>query len=265
MLSFTNYSAVSEKWRFIGFDNYVRALHDSTVGAALLRTALVPVVVVPLTVALGLVLALLANQEIKLRSTFRVIYYLPVVVPPVAGAVAFRSVFDRDSGAANALLAKVGVAPVDWLSGNTVLVVLIFMIAWTAGGNMVLSLAALQDVPQDIIDGATLDGAGPVRRLFHIIIPMISPVLFYQVLMGTIAALQIAVPALLLGGFGGGFPEGLDVIMVHILREFWSFGRLGYASALMWLMFVLLTVVAWVLMRLNRRYVHYSVDPGGDS
>lgn len=260
-LSLTDYSAVSARWHFVGFANYARAVGDPTVLAALARTALVPLVVVPLTVGLGLVLALLANTGIRGQSLFRVIFYLPTVVPPVAAALAFRMLFERDAGAVNGILATIGIPPVDWLGGNLSLVVLMCLLTWTVGGNMVLSLAALQDVPPEVIEAARLDGAGPIRALTRVVVPMISPVLYYQVLMGTIGAIQIAVPALLLGGLNGGFPEGLDVIMVHILREFWSFGRLGYASALMWLLFVVLLIVSAVLMALSRRFVHYAVDP----
>lgn len=260
-MSFTNYSAVSPHWRYVGFDNYVRAISDPGVLKALARTAVVPFVVVPLTVGLGLVLAVLANQNIRGQAVFRIIFYLPVVVPPAAAALAFRMLFERDAGAINGVLTSLGLAPVDWLSGNRALVVLLCLLVWTVGGNMVLSLAALQDVPTEVLEAARLDSAGPVRRLVSIVIPIISPVLYYQVLMGFVAAVQIAVPALLLGGLGSGFPEGLDVIMVHILREFWSFGRIGYASALMWLLFLLLLVVSLVLVRLSRRLVHYTVDP----
>ncbi|MET7283864.1 sugar ABC transporter permease [Kribbella sp. NPDC005582] len=260
-LSLTDYSAVSARWHFVGFANYARAVGDPTVLAALARTALVPLVVVPLTVGIGLVLALLANTGIRGQSLFRVIFYLPTVVPPVAAALAFRMLFERDAGAVNGILATIGIPPVDWLGGNLSLVVLMCLLTWTVGGNMVLSLAALQDVPPEVIEAARLDGAGPIRALTRVVVPMISPVLYYQVLMGTIGAIQIAVPALLLGGLNGGFPEGLDVIMVHILREFWSFGRLGYASALMWLLFVVLLIVSALLMALSRRFVHYAVDP----
>ncbi|WP_166678557.1 carbohydrate ABC transporter permease [Kribbella voronezhensis] len=260
-MSFTDYSAVSPNWHYVGFDNYVRAISDPGVLKALARTAVVPFVVVPLTVGLGLVLAVLANQNIRGQAIFRIIFYLPVVVPPAAAALAFRMLFERDAGAVNGVLVSLGLSPVDWLSGGNALIVLLCLLVWIVGGNMVLSLAALQDVPTEVLEAARLDGAGASRRLVSVVIPIISPVLYYQVLMGFVAAVQIAVPALLLGGLGSGFPEGLDVIMVHILREFWSFGRIGYASALMWLLFLLLLVVSFVLVRVSRRFVHYTVDP----
>jgi multiple sugar transport system permease protein len=262
-VSFTDYSPMSMHTHFVGLENYKRALHDPTVGAAFLRAILIPAIIVPLTVGLGLVLALLANQPIRFRSWYRAIFYLPVIIPPLSGAVAFRTLFDQSSGPVNSVLAWFGASPVDWMSGKAVFVVLLLLILWTVGGNMILSLAALQDVPTELLEAAKLDGAGPVRTVVSVVIPIISPVLFYQAFMGVIAALQIAVPALLLGGFTGpgGFPRELDTIMVHILREFFSFGRIGYGSALTWLMFMMLLVVASGLFMVNRRLVHYTSDP----
>jgi multiple sugar transport system permease protein len=197
-LSFTNFDGLSGRWQWIGLSNYSEALHDSDLRHALFRTILYIIVVVPLTTAGALGLALLVKKPAKGVSLYRTIYFLPAVLPVVATALMFRLLFDRDTGLVNAILERLGSSDVFWLNDPTAFFVLVVMVSWSLGVGMMIFLAALQNTPAELMDAAAVDGAGPLRRFAAITLPLLTPVILFQVVVGVIFATQTLVEPLLL-------------------------------------------------------------------
>ena len=201
--SFTNANAISPHWRYIGFDNYSELLSDPNVRSSLVQTLIYTIVVVPVVVLAALALALLLNWNLRGIAIFRSIFYLPAVVPVVAATVSFKMVFDQNSGLVNALLTRAGGNAQPWLTDPYAFWVLVLMIAWGLGTAMVIFLAGLQGIPQDLRDAAAVDGAGAVRTFFSVMVPLLSPVIFFQIITQAIYALQILVqPPVVVGRAG---------------------------------------------------------------
>lgn len=264
-LSFTNFDAVSPRWRYVGVANYAKAVQDPLTWQSLTRSFLFTGVTVPLAIALGLLLAVLVDQKVRWRGVFRALFYLPVTVPPVAAAITFRTLFDRDAGAVNGLADAVGGEPQEWLLDPHVFVVIVLFVLWGVGANMVISLAGLQGIPPDLLDASKVDGAGAWRSFRHVTLPLLSPVLFFQAVTGVIASIQTFVPALLLSNpetGAAGVPDGLRLFMVHVFSEAFQLGQLGYASALLWLLFVALLAFTVVFFKASSRAIFYTRSPG---
>lgn len=265
LVSLTNFDGSSSHWKWIGTRNYVELLQDGDARAALWRTVVFTVVVVPLSVAGSLGLALIINRRLRAVGLWRTIFFLPSVVPVVAMAIMWKLVFNRDSGILNAVLGAVGIGPVSWLVDSTAFYALIIVMLWSVGGGMVITLAALQGVPPELEEAATLDGAGLWRVIQHVTMPMISPVLFFQVITGIIYALQVFVQPLLLTSSSGiagagAVPTGNKLIMVQVFQEFFLENRFGYGSAMLWVFFLIILGFTALLMRFSRSFVYYEVD-----
>lgn len=266
-MSFTNYDGISPTTSYVGFSNYSRAFTDGEMRSALLITVALMVLVVPLTIAAGLVLALLVNQDLRAKGLYRAILYLPAVIPITAGALTFRMIFDTTTGPVNIILGMLGLSERQWLAGNDSFFVLLTFILWGVGGGMVISLAALQSVPPELHEAGMVDGAGPVRRFFTITLPMISPILLFQVVTGVISAIQMFVPAVLLSQQSGGdlnvasVPDGLRVYMLYVYEQYFSMGNFGYASALLWLLFIVIVAFTAIVFLGSRSMVFYAAGP----
>jgi multiple sugar transport system permease protein len=265
-LSLTNWDGVSPNWSFVGFRNYARLFQDDQTIASLGRTGLFTLITVPIAVVSGLALAVLVNRPLLGRGIWRTLFYLPAVVPPVAAALTFKMLFNRDTGAANGVIEAVGGDPIPWLADPYVRTVLIFLVLWGVGGSMIISLAGLQDVPKELHEAATVDGANRWQIFHKITLPLISPILFFQVVTGVIGALQVFVPPLLLAPVNGAagvttVPEGNYLFMVHVYAEYFAMGHFGYASALLWFLFLVVLVITGIVFKIGRRSVFYAVDP----
>ncbi|MEU1344015.1 sugar ABC transporter permease [Streptomyces sp. NPDC005827] len=263
-LSFTNSDGLSPHPRFVGLANYREILTDQTTLDSLARTGLFTALTVPLTIAAGLVLAVLVNQPLRGRGIFRTLLYLPAVMPPVGAGLTFKLIFDRDSGAANGLLDLLGRNGVSWLTDPYARWVLVVLTMWAAGNVMIISLAGLQDIPKEVLEAARMDGASPWQSFTRITLPLLSPVLFFQVVTGIIAALQSFVPLFIsLDARPEGMssvPQGNFLFMIHVFTEYFANGRYGYASALLWVLFVIIMVLTALVFRLSRGVVFYSVE-----
>ncbi|WP_416981421.1 carbohydrate ABC transporter permease [Streptomyces sp. T028] len=264
-LSFTNSDGLTSHPRFVGLDNYREVFTDQDTLASLARTGLFTAVTVPLTIIAGLFLALLVNQPIRARGLFRTLIYLPAVVPPVGAALTFKLIFDRDSGSANGLLDMFGVNGVTWLADPYARYVLIMLTLWGTGNVMIISLAGLQDIPRELHDAALVDGASQWQSFTRITLPLLSPVLFFQVVTGIIATLQTFAPLLIsLDPTPQGVsavPESNNLIMINVFTQYFANSRYGYASALLWVLFLFIMAVTVLVFRLSKGAVFYSVDP----
>nr|WP_246101669.1 sugar ABC transporter permease [Streptomyces cyaneus] len=264
-LSFTNSDGLSPNTRFIGLANYREVFTDPDTLASLGRTGLFTAITVPLTIIAGLFLAVLVNQPIRARGLFRTLLYLPAVVPPVGAALTFKLIFDRDSGAANGVLDLLNVNGVAWLADPYARYVLIMLTLWGTGNVMVISLAGLQDIPRELHDAALMDGASWWQSFTRITLPLLSPVLFFQVVTGIIGALQTFLPLLIAldptpKGVGS-VPESNNLIMINVFAQFFANSRYGYASALLWVLFLFIMLVTYAVFRLSKGAVFYSVEP----
>ena len=270
VVSLTNFDGVSPIWRFIGFRNYVEIItSDPGAWASLIRTIVFTLIVVPLSVAGGLALALLVNRRIRARGVVRAIFFVPSVVPVVAVAIMWRLIFNRDAGLLNLIIGWFGADKVTWLADPYAFYALIIMTLWGLGGGMIISLAALQDVPVELEEAARIDGAGNWRVIRHITIPMISPVLYFQVITGIISTLQMLVQPLLLAetssiAASSNVPQSSTLFMVEVYNEFFYNQRFGYGSAMLWIFFVFILLLTLGLQRLSKRFVFYQVAAGGD-
>jgi len=258
--SMTDYP-VFDRPVWIGLANYRELLSDPRVWISLWNTAYVAIFAVPLGMVAGLLLALLLNLKIRGMAFYRTMFFLPSIVPLIASCVLWGQILNAQKGLLNELLRLAGV-PEPWIPGWLSSVFwakpgLILMSLWGCGGGMVLYLAALQDVPQELYESAALDGAGAWRRLWHISLPMISPVLLFTGVMGLIGSVQYFEQAYVLTG-GTGRPN--DATLFYALNLFntaFAEYRLGYASAMAWVMFVVILLATWGVMRLSSRYVYY--------
>lgn len=264
-MSLTNYDGVSGRWRWVGTRNYTELLSDTDAMASLVRTLGFTAIAVPLTVGGGLGLAVLLNRRLKAVGLFRTIFFLPSVVPVVAAAIMWKLILNRDAGVLNWIIDQVGVTPIAWLADPYALSALIFLTVWGLGVGMVIMLAALQSVPEELEEAAVVDGANRWHVFRHVTVPMISPVIFFQVVVGIIFSFQMVVQPLLLAqssnvGAMTQVPQSLHLYMVQVYREYFFASRFGYGSAMLWVFFVIILIVTLVVLRSSRYWVHYQVE-----
>ncbi|MFG2376478.1 carbohydrate ABC transporter permease [Streptomyces sp. NPDC048504] len=264
-LSLTDSDGISGNASFIGLDNYKELLADPVTRETLVRTGVFVAVVVPLGIMAGLALAVLLNRPIRGRGVFRTLLYLPAVFPPVGAAMAFKMIFDRDAGAANGLLAFADINPVTWLTDPYARYVLMMLTLWGCGNAMIISLAGLQDMPKELHEAARIDGANAWQVFRSITVPLLSPVIFFQVITGVIGALQSALPLLLAANPGTAgvttVPQGDYLYMINVFAQYLAYGRFGYASALLWVLFAVILVITAVIFKLSSGAVFYNFEP----
>lgn len=265
LVSFTSFDGISPHWHWIGLANYVELFQTPDTWYSLSRTLLFTVISVPLSVAGGLGLAMLLNERVKAVGIFRTIFYVPSIVPVVASAIMWKLIFDRDVGALNAVLERFHIPVVTWLLDPTVFYVVIIMVLWGLGGGMVISLAGLQGIPIELQEAATVDGANGWQVFKNITLPLLSPVLFFQVITGVIGALQTFVQPMLLSESNGvtgvgNVPRGNYFYLVDVFQQFLSFNRFGYGSAMLWVFFVIIMAITLLVFRSSSFWVYYEVN-----
>lgn len=242
---------------FVGFDNYTALFQDERFWAALRATAFYTALAVPGGVAVAFLVALLLNRARRGRGFFRTLFYLPVLVPPVASAVIWLWIFAPDSGLANSALRAFGLPTLQWIyDERTAVLSLALMTIWAFGNMSLIFLAALQGVPRELLEAAEMDGAGPIRRLFAVTIPQVSPIILFNVITGSIAALQAFDSAYVMTQ--GGPNNATLFYAFYIYQTAFSNGNLGYASALGWILFLLVLVLTAVVFRTARHWVFYE-------
>lgn len=250
---------------FVGIDNYTRAAADPELGKAIQVTLTYAVISVPLQTVLSLGVALMMNIKIRGINVFRTLWYLPSLVTGVAQAVLFIWVFNPRYGLINGFLSLFGIEGPTWLfDENWALSAVIIMSLWTVGGNMVIYLAGLQDVPAELYEAADLDGAGRMRKLWHVTLPQVSPVIFFNVVTGLIYAMQTFTQGYVVTQNGGGPSDSLLFYVLYLYRNAFSFFDMGYASALAWILFVMIMALTVLVFRGSAFWVYYeSQRPSG--
>lgn len=243
------------KW--VGLSNFDRFIHDASALHALRITTIYAVVSVPLQIVLGLGIALLLNAKISGLRFYRTIYYLPAVLSGVAVALLWRWIFSKEFGLLNLGLSLVGIEGPGWLTDPTwALRALILMSLWGVGGSMVIYLAGLQGIPTELYEAAQVDGAGGIRRFFNITLPLLTPVLFFQLIIGIIRSLQVFVEAYIMTE--GGPAEATLFFVLHLYRNAFLYFRMGYASLLAWVLFLYVLILTMLVFRSSQAWVYYE-------
>ncbi len=258
-LSFTNYSVGSD-YRWVGLSNYERVFtRDRLFPISIYNTIYYTFLAVPLSITFGFFLALLLNTKVRGMAYFRTIFYVPSIMPIVATTMIFLWLMHPQLGVLNYFIRAVGGSPVAWLTSPVwSKPSLILMSLWGIGGGMIIYLAGLQNIPDQLYEAATIDGAGAVRQFWHVTIPMMTPTILFNLIMGLINSFQVFTQAFIMTG--GGPLNSTMFYMLHLYNNAFSFFRMGYASALAVLFFVTILVATILLMRSAKFWVHYEVD-----
>ncbi len=245
--------------RWIGLGNFLRLLNDRLLGTSLWNTAYYTFLSVPLQLLLALVLAVALNQPLRGRSVYRTIFYLPAITPAVANAVVWSQIFSAEYGVLNQILRLLGLTPVRWLFVPALAKpAFIFMSLWGVGPQMVILLAGLQNIPKELLEAAEIDGAGAWARFRHITLPMLSPSLFFNLVIGIIGSFQVFTSAFILTRGG---PQNATLFLVlYLYQNGFSWFKMGYAATLAWLLFAIVMILTLVQIKLSGRWVYYEVN-----
>ncbi|MBF8186991.1 sugar ABC transporter permease [Nonomuraea sp. K274] len=256
VLSFTKWNLLRPP-EWIGFANYRKMFADPEFWDSIANTFYYGIGSVALGVSFTLLLAMLLNQPLRFQGLFRTVMYMPSVVSGVATALLWLNILHPDYGLINKLLAMVGITGPGWLgSTEWAMPALILMSVWGAGNTIIIYLAGLQGIPKTLYEAAEIDGAGWWRRFWSVTVPMMSPVIFFNVVTGFIASIQAYTLILIMTE--GGPANSTTVLGLYIYRHAFVYFDMGYAAALSWAMFVIVIAVTLIQFGLARRWVHYE-------
>jgi multiple sugar transport system permease protein len=256
-LGFTNYDTGTPP-RWLGLRNYEYLLFtDSDFGQSLKVTLLYTAMAVPLLVVVPLLVAVLLNQKIRGLALFRTIFFLPSVMSGVAVAMLWIWLLNPRFGVINFLLSLVGIPGPGWLTSETwALPALVLMAVWGMGNWVVINLAGLQGVPTDLLEQATVDGAGAVRRFRHVVLPMISPVILFNAIVAAIGAFQTFTQAFIMTA--GGPNKATFFYNMYLFEKAFRSLQMGMASAMAWILFVLIMLCTALMFWAARKRVFYA-------
>lgn len=260
MFSFLNVTlAQQEPVRFVGLDNYARLAGDGRVWESLLVTLRFGLLWLPVSILVPFVIALgLNSRHIRGAPLMRTLFFLPYVVPFVAGVLVWQQMLS-DHGWLNDVLRLVGVDPPSWLfDSGWIYPALVFIGIWSIGSGIVINLAGLRGIPTELYEAAHIDGAGAWVQLRHVTVPMMSPILFYTLILGVVAVLQYFLVPLVLKN-GTGEPAGATLFYnLYLYRTFFTYQQLSYGATLAWLLFAITLTITLLLFALSRRWVYYG-------
>lgn len=258
--SLTDYKIISAP-NWVGLANYTRLLKDPIFWQSLKVTLVYAVLSLPLGLVMSLSLAVLMNQKIRGISFWRTVYYLPAVISGAAVAVLWRWILNPEFGLVNVLLKYLGIEGPKWLQDSRwALPSLVMISLWAVGGSMVIYLSGLQGIATELYEAAEMDGAGSWRRFVHVTIPMLSPVIFFNVVMGLIGAFQWFTEPFVMTR--GGPSQSTLSYMLNLYNNAFQFFKMGYASAMAWVLFVLVLLLTLAVFRSSPMWVHYEAQRG---
>lgn len=267
--SFTSFNLFQAP-KFVGLANYDAMIADSRFWKALANTMWLTVFGVPLTIAISLLGAHILNFPIKGQPLYRALVYLPTIVPVVVGSYLWRWMLNAEYGYVNALLKLLHLPQPSWLTEPEWGRPAILMVAlWTIGSTMIIYLAALKDVPAELYEAAAIDGAGPWRRFLHITWPALTPITLFQIVVVLISYLQIFTQPFLLtqdsavssgAAQSGGPGDSMLTLSTYLFFNAFNFLKMGYASAIAWVLFIITAIISLVLFFTSKWWVHYDND-----
>lgn len=243
--------------KFVGLQNFKTMVDDPLFWQSLKVTSIYTVFSVPLGLILSFLLALLINTKVRGLAFFRTIYYLPSIVPAVASAVLWAWIFNTDFGLLNGILNYFGIAKVAWLQETQyALPAMIMMSLWSVGSAMIIFLAGLQGIDDMYYEAAKIDGAGRMAQMWHITIPMMSAVIFFNLILGIINSFQVFTAGYLMTNGG---PQNATLFYVlYLYRVGFQFLKMGYAAALSWVLFFIILILTLIVFRTVGRRVYYQ-------
>jgi ABC-type sugar transport system permease subunit len=265
--AFTRWTIINPPPRWIGLENFREMFtEDRYFGWSLGVTVRYMLMTLIPFLIIGLALALLLNQKLKGMDFFRTVFYVPSVVSGVAVTILWISLLDSDMGAINTILRSLGVEnPPNWInSAKWALPSVALMGLWGVGGGAIIYLAGLQNIPNHLYEAAVIDGANNWQQFWKITIPLLSPTMFFTLITGLIGSFQVFTPAYIMGGtsrFGGG-SRYLRFYLLHVYVKGFQQGRLGYASALAWVLTIISAIAVIIVYNSSERYVYY--EEGGE-
>ncbi len=275
--SFTNYNGLNlNNLKFVGLNNYKRAFvnHQGEANMdfwiALANTFRYTLISVPVGQVFAMIVAAFMNQRLKGRAIYRLLLYVPAILPLAGAMRAWGLMFNKNSGLVNALLSLIwpGTA-VNWINDYYYLVLYLY-VWWHVGSGMVIYLAGLQGIPEELKEAALIDGANKVQVFFRVILPLLTPIIFFQTILGIIGSLQVLdVPILLYGraGLSGNIqmPRDMYMYMIYVYSQVFDFQRYGYGVALSWIFFIIVLILTLLLLISSKYWVYYEVPQEGEN
>jgi multiple sugar transport system permease protein len=264
--SFTEFH-IRKAPEWIGAANYIELFNDKLFWTSLGNTLYLVAIGVPLTLLLSFICATLLNFKVRGQSIYRVIFFMPSIVPTVASALLWIWILNPSSGLVNTFLGQFGILGPNWFRDpNWAKPALIMIGLWGMGGTIVIYLSGLQDVPTSLLEAAEIDGAGWFRRLWHITIPMVSPITLFNLIIGVISTFQYFAQAYV---FGAAVTTSNAMVLgaplnstlfysVYLYQNGFVYLRMGYASAMAWILFIVILVLTLILLRTSDRWTYYS-------
>ncbi|MBV7330861.1 sugar ABC transporter permease [Chloroflexi bacterium TSY] len=254
---------VVHKWnmlappKFVGFGHFERMLNDPLVSKSLFNTAYYTFIGVPLQLLVAFALAVMLNQQIRGLGIYRTVYYLPSITPAVAFAVVWVQILNPEFGVLNEVIGWFGLGPINWLfDPNWAKPAFIIMTLWLTGFQMIIFLAGLQGVPKELQEAAEIDGANVWRRFFRVTIPIISPIIFFNMIIGIIGSFQVFTSAFIMTD---GRPQDSTLFMVlYLYRNAFEFFKMGYAASLAWILFIIIMIFTGIQFFFANRWVYYE-------
>lgn len=257
--SFTDYNIIQPP-RWIGLENYHTMFsYDPAFWKSVTNTAYYALISVPVGLVVSLLLAVILNMQARGIGVYRTLFYLPTLAPPIVSTMVFVLMFSPDGGLINAILESLHLPTPGWFtdpswSKNT----LILMNLWGIGTGTLVFLGGLNDIPQSVLDASIVDGAGKWQQFRYIVLPLLSPVILFNLVIGLNAAFQVFTQALVIGGTAGQPVESMLMYMVHLYQNAFAYFKMGYASALAVVLFVVILMITLMIFLSAKYWVHYE-------
>lgn len=260
VFSFTDYDMMlPPSW--IGLDNFRELLGDPLFYTSLYNTVYIVALAVPLGMVVSFAIALLLNQKVRFLAVYRTAYFIPSIVPAVASAALWLYLLQPQWGLVNGFLESLGITGPGWLSSELwSKPAIIMMMVWGAGNTVIIYLAGLQDIPQSLYEAAAIDGANEWNKFWRLTLPLMTPSLFFTLVLGIIGTFQIFAQIFVLTDGMGGPQNSTLVYMIYLYRNGFNFFRMGYASAMAWVLFVLILLLTWLQFKGAQRWVYYESE-----
>ena len=260
--SFTQYSIIEQpKW--IGVGNYVKMFTvDSAFPISVYNSAYYAFLSVPLGLITSLAMALLLNMRVRFIDLYRTMFYLASLTPPVAGTIIFLVMFEPRNGLVNGVLGYFGVKGPAWfIDPEWAKPGLVLLSLWGVGASSLIFLAGLKDIPGELLEAAAIDGASKWQRFWAITIPLLTPVILYNLVTGLIASFQVFTAAFVIGGTTGKPQESLLMYFIHLYRNAFRYFEMGYASAMAVVLFIVVLLITLLVFRSAKIWVFYESEP----
>jgi len=271
LVSFSNYDGLNiDVVKLVGLRNYTRILTDSDVPFSAGRTLLWVMVNLPTWMVLSFLLAIILNQDIKGRGMFRTLYYIPSVIPGVASVAAWGVLLDKNYGLLNAFISlfRPGTA-IGWMSDYALVGMALIAVWGGLGSGMLIFLAGLQDIPDELVEAAKIDGANSFQVFRYVTLPLMTPVIFFQLVMGVIGCFQQLNLPLLVSKLATNTtstpPRQVYLYMIHVWQQIYTNQRYYYGNALMWLLFIVVIALTVLIFWSSKFWVYQAGGPEGDS